>query len=142
MQQDELSTILGGKIMIKISKGNPLVKTTNFLKKSLDIKRTIMLRTIRSIGDFGVKSLEEATPKKTGKTSKSWTYEIEETENTISVNFINTNIVNGVNVAVILQYGHGTKNGGYVAGRDYINPALKPIFDKMADDMWKAVMSL
>ena len=142
MQQDELSTILGGKIMIKISKGNPLVKTTNFLKKSLDIKRNLMIRTIRAIGDVGVKSLEEATPKKTGKTSKSWTYEIEETENTISVNFNNTNVVNGVNIAVILQYGHGTKNGGYVAGRDYINPALKPIFDKMADDMWKAVMSL
>jgi len=128
--------------MIKISKGNPLVKTTNFLKKSLDIKRNLMIRTIRAIGDVGVKSLEEATPKKTGKTSKSWTYEIEETENTISVNFNNTNVVNGVNIAVILQYGHGTKNGGYVAGRDYINPALKPIFDKMADDMWKAVMSL
>jgi len=128
--------------MIKISKGDPFIKTNDFLKKSLDVKRRVMLKTIRSIGDVGVKALQENTPKKSGKTASSWSYEINETKDTISVSFNNNNVVDGVNVAVILQYGHGTKNGGYVKGRDYINPALRPIFDKMSDDMWKAVMTL
>lgn len=87
----------------------------------------------------GVNALSAATPKDTGKTASSWKYKITKNGNTLSIIWSNTNVDNGVNVAVILQYGHGTKNGGYVQGIDYINPALKPIFDKLAEAAWKEV---
>lgn len=128
--------------MISISKGDPFVKTTDFLKNAINVRHRVLIRSIRAIGDAGVRALAEATPKDSGKTASSWSYKINETKDTISVSFENSNVVNGVNVAVIIQYGHGTKNGGYVPARDYINPALRPLFDKMADDMWKAVMAL
>lgn len=88
-------------------------------------------------GQDGVTALIAATPKDTGKTADSWTYEINKEKDSFSVVWKNQNIVDGVNIAIILQYGHGTKNGGYVQGVDYINPALKPIFEKLADAAWK-----
>lgn len=90
----------------------------------------------------GVAALESATPRRTGLTASSWSYEIEESNGQLVVSWNNSNVNNGVNIAVILQYGHGTKNGGYVVGTDYINPALRSIFDEMTDSMWKAVVSL
>lgn len=96
---------------------------------------------IERIAKEGVKALEAATPVDTGLTAASWIYEIEQSEKKTVIYFSNLNVNNGVNVAVILQYGHGTRNGGFVQGRDYINPAIKPIFDKMEEDMWKVVVS-
>lgn len=90
----------------------------------------------------GVAALAAATPKKTGKTASSWFYEIKQGNGTLSVVWKNSNIHNGVNIAIIIQYGHGTRNGGYVRGVDYVNPALRPIFDKLAEAAWKEVISV
>lgn len=112
-----------------------------YLKKSLGKNYRSVLE---KYGQLGVQSLAAATPVDTGRTASSWTYDIIENESkgTMSIEFRNTNINKGVNIALILQYGHATRNGGYVAGRDYINPALQPIFDKLAEDAWKEVTAL
>lgn len=114
-------------------------KTEKLLKKTLG-------RNYRSVldkyGREGVAALSAATPVDTGNTAASWSYEIIQNEGSLSVIWNNSNVNRGVNIAVILQYGHGTRNGGYVAGRDYINPALQPIFDRMADAAWKEVTSI
>lgn len=117
-------------------------KTKNFLDKAKDINSIARRMQIRSLAEEGVKLLSQNTPVDTGKTASSWGYEIENQNGKIVVYWTNSNVINGVNIAIILQYGHGTRNGGYVQGRDYINPALQPIFDKLADDMWRAVVSL
>lgn len=90
-------------------------------------------------GDLGVQALEQATPKRTGLTASSWYYEIVENDNGISIQWKNRNVQNGVNVAVLLQYGHGTGTGGYVEGIDYINPAMRPIFETIAEKAWEAI---
>ena len=99
-------------------------------------------KVLEQYGREGVAALSAATPRKTGKTASSWEYEITEKNGQLSVIWKNKNINNGVNIAIILQYGHGTRNGGYVQGIDYINPALRPIFEKMADAAWKEVSAL
>ena len=91
-------------------------------------------------GRRGVEILAEGTPKRTGATAASWTYEVLSENGKTKLVFYNTNVNKGVNIAVILQYGHGTGTGGYVVGRDYINPALQPIFDNIADAAWKEVV--
>ena len=91
-------------------------------------------------GKAGVEALRAATPIDTGLTSKSWTYDIYKTRSGYAINWRNTNINNGVNIAIILQYGHGTKSGGYVQGVDYINPALRPILEELAEKASKEVM--
>ena len=96
---------------------------------------------LASYGERGVKALAAATPKDTGKTADSWTYSIEEGKGTVSIVWSNTNVNKGLNIAVLLQYGHGTRNGGYVQGRDYINPALQPLFDEIANKAWEEVVS-
>lgn len=93
-------------------------------------------------GRAGVSALASATPKDSGVTSGSWNYEISYNRKETMIAFTNSNIQNGVNIAVILQYGHGTRHGGYVAGRDYINPAIQPVFDKIADDAWREITDL
>lgn len=93
-------------------------------------------------GKMGVRALEDATPIDTGITAASWGYEIEEKPGSCTIYFVNRNLAptnEHVNIALILQYGHGTRNGGYVMGRDYINPAIQPIFDQMAEDAWSEV---
>ncbi len=90
-------------------------------------------------GQAGVAALASATPVNTGVTASSWYYEIRNQNGTYSIDFCNSNINDGVPIAVILQYGHGTGNGGWVEGIDYINPALKPIFEKIADEAWREV---
>lgn len=90
-------------------------------------------------GREGVEALSAATPKDTGETANAWSYRITENPNGAVISFYNSNVENGVSVAILLQYGHGTRNGGWVEGRDYINPALRPIFDKIAKDAWEGL---
>ena len=114
-------------------------KTTNFLK---NLKTRQYLKLLEAYGERGVAALSSATPVDTGKTANSWYYKIEQTDKTISLLFCNSNVNNGVPIAIILQTGHGTRNGGWVQGRDYINPAIQPIFDEIANNMWKEVTKL
>lgn len=101
---------------------------------------------MKNIGEEGVKALKEATPKDTGLTSESWYYEVKQIQNggtnIIRLSFMNSNRKDGVPIALVIQYGHGTRGGGYVEGIDYINPALKPIFEKLANNAWKELKSL
>ena len=90
-------------------------------------------------GREGVAALSSATPVDTGLTANSWHYKIEQRSGSVSIVFYNSNIQNGVPIAIILQYGHGTRNGGWVQGRDYINPAIQPVFDKITEDAWREV---
>lgn len=116
-------------------KGN-FDKTEKFLKKSFGKDyRSVLER----FGQRGVTALSAATPIESGQTANSWSYDIIQNDDTISIVWNNDHIVKGVNIAVILQYGHGTRNGGWVQGRDYINPALRPIFDELAEAAWREV---
>lgn len=116
-------------------KGN-FNKTERFLKRNehLDF-RDILDQYCKA----GVQALSDNTPVDSGLTSQSWSYNIEKTHSKIIISFNNTNVHKGVPIAIILQYGHGTGTGGWVEGRDYINPAIQPIFDKIADLAWKEV---
>lgn len=111
-------------------------KTEKFLKKSFGKDYRSVLE---KYAQKGVEALSSATPVDSGTTAASWGYEIVQNENQLSIHWTNSNIQKGVNIAILIQYGHGTRNGGYVAGRDYINPALRVIFDEMADAVWKEV---
>lgn len=111
-------------------------KTTGFLERAKNIVR---LGNLDRYGREGVAALASATPVDTGLTASSWKYEIVRTRGSVSINFLNTNIQNGVPIALILQYGHGTRNGGWVEGRDYINPTIRPIFDRLAKELWEEV---
>ena len=97
------------------------------------------LNVLDEFGRQGVQALRNATPVDSGKTAESWNYEIRQTEGKTELVWTNSNINDGVPIAVILQYGHGTGTGGYVQGRDYINPEMRPIFDKIAEKAWKVV---
>lgn len=123
--------------MITIKQRGDFKKTDNFLAKIL--KRDYV-SILKKYGQEGVNALSKATPYDTGLTANSWYYEIEDTNNGLRIYWKNSNVNKGVNVAVILQYGHGTGTGGYVEGVDYINPALKPVFQKIADGAWDEVM--
>lgn len=120
-------------------KGN-YTKFEKFLVKNLHIK-ALVKKILAKYGDRGVELLKEATPKDTGKTSESWSYDIEQdADGNWQIVWKNSNIVDGwANVAILLQYGHATKNGGFVKGIDYINPAIKKVFHEMADEAWKEV---
>lgn len=124
--------------MIVFSQKGNFKKTEKFLKKA---SKADYFRQIEKYAREGVKALSAATPVNTGKTAESWDYEIRKTKDSINIYFTNSNINNGVPIAIILQYGHGTNNGGYVQGIDYINPAVRPIFEKLAEETWKEVMS-
>lgn len=119
-------------------KGN-FEKSLKYLGK---IKDGVKPRDLDRYGREGVAALVSATPTRTGKTANSWHYEIVQGKGTVSITFNNSNIQNGVPIAIILQYGHGTGTGGWVEGRDYINPAIRPIFDKLAENAWKEVTKL
>lgn len=99
------------------------------------------LNILDQAGQRGVQALSSSTPNDSGITANSWKYSVEKGGGTTSIVWSNTNINEGVNIAIILQYGHGTGTGGYVRGRDYINPAIQPIFDSIAEDVWKEVTS-
>lgn len=121
-------------IIIK-QKGN-FDKTEKFLKKAT---RANYLRILNEYGRRGVAALSSATPIDTGLTASSWSYEIKTLRNSFVINWKNSHIVDGVPIAIIIQYGHATRNGGYVEGRDYINPAMKPLFDELAKELWREV---
>ena len=123
---------------ISFSSKGDFSKTIKFLNKVKNVKINNILS---KYGEIGVNALSQATPKDSGVTARSWNYKIEVNNDNASIVWYNTNVVKGVNIAVILQYGHGTRNGGWVEGRDYINPAMKPIFDKIADQIWKEVIN-
>jgi urease accessory protein UreF len=114
------------------------VNTEAFLNK---MSKQDIFQQLDAYARQGVSALSSATPVDSGLTAASWGYEIEKTKSTYSIIWTNTHTHNGVPVAILLQYGHGTGTGGYVQGKDYINPAIKPIFDKIADNVWKAVTS-
>ena len=122
--------------MISFRQQGDFSKLTRYLEKA---KNAVKIGDLDKYGREGVAALSSATPIDTGLTASSWKYEIEHRNGSVTISFLNTNIQNGVPIAIILQYGHGTKNGGWVQGRDYINPAIQPIFDKIADNAWKEV---
>ena len=109
-------------------------KLTRFLEKA---KEAVRLGDLDKYGREGVAALASATPVDTGLTANSWYYKIEHKDGTATISFFNSNVQNGVPIAIILQYGHGTGTGGWVEGRDYINPAIQPVFDKIAKSAWK-----
>ena len=100
------------------------------------------LDILHKYGKEGVSALSSATPIDSGQTANSWEYRIERKQNTTSLYWINTNVVNNVPIAIILQYGHVTGTGGFVQGVDYINPAMKPVFDRLSNDLWKEIKAL
>lgn len=122
--------------MITITSKGDYSKLTRHLNR---LKEIALMDVLNKYGKEGVAALSAATPVETGRTANSWTYEVECGKSASSITFNNTNINKGVSIAIILQYGHGTRNGGYVQGRDYINPAIQPIFDKMVDAVWREV---
>lgn len=114
-------------------------KAEKYLK---DLKALARVSLLQKYGNLGVSALMQATPKDSGLTAASWFFTVEDDGDTSSINFCNSHINQGVPIAIILQYGHGTGTGGYVQGRDYINPAMQPVFDKIVNDLWKEVTSL
>ena len=122
--------------MISFRQKGDFSKLTSFLERT---KETVYLGDLNKYGRQGVAALASATPVDTGKTASSWSYKIENNNGSVSISFENSNIQDGVPIAIILQYGHGTRNGGWVEGRDYINPAIQPIFDQIVNEAWKEV---
>lgn len=122
--------------VIKITHKGNFNNLEKFLNK---VQGAGYLNILDRYGQEGVAALSSATPVDSGKTAASWTYEIERDSEHTTISWSNTNVNNGVNIALILQYGHGTGTGGYVQGRDFINPAIQPIFDRMAEEAWKEV---
>ena len=125
--------------MISFRQKGDFSKLTSFLERA---KETVHLGDLNKYGRQGVAALASATPIDSGETAESWYYEIENTKESATITFYNSNVQNGVPIAIILQYGHGTRNGGWVEGRDYINPAIQPIFDQIVDDAWREVNKL
>lgn len=124
--------------MVIVKQKGDFSKTEKFLNS---ISKKQYYRNLQKYAEQGVAALASATPIDSGTTANSWDYEIRQTKNSVSIYWTNSNINKGVPIAVIIQYGHGTRNGGYVQGRDYINPAMRPIFDKIAENVWKEVTS-
>lgn len=124
--------------MIKIGSKGSFQNTDRFLKR---MSRREIFRSLEGYAQEGVNALASATPVDSGIAANSWSYEITSSRGSYTISWLNTNIENGFPVAIMLQYGHGTGTGGYVQGRDYINPAIRPIFDKIAESVWKEVTS-
>ena len=125
--------------MISFRQKGDFSKLTNFLEKA---KEAVKLGNLDKYGREGVAALASATPIDSGLTANSWYYKITNKNGSASITFYNSNIQNGCPIAIILQYGHGTNNGGWVEGRDYINPAIQPIFDEIAENAWREVTKL
>ncbi len=122
--------------MIKVKHKGNFDKLENFFRRSKEMRTMDILA---QCGKEGVAALSSATPVDSGKTAASWSYEVVKENGRYRINWLNSNINKGVNIAIIIQYGHATGNGGYVEATDYINPAMKTVFDKMAEDLWKEV---
>ena len=122
--------------MIKFRQKGDFSKLTKYLER---VKEASKIGILDKYGRAGVAALSSATPVESGLTASSWYYTIENQNGSATISFCNSNINEGVPIAIILQYGHGTGTGGWVQGRDYINPVIQPIFDKLANDAWKEV---
>lgn len=125
--------------MIRFRQKGDFSKLTRFLERA---KEAVKIGDLDKYGREGVAALSSMTPIDSGETANSWYYKIENQNGRARILFCNSNINDGVPIAIILQYGHGTRNGGWVEGRDYINPAIQPIFDKIADNAWREVIKL
>lgn len=125
--------------MITFRQKGDFSKLNHYFEK---LKEGIKIGDLDKYGRAGVEALSNATPKDTGQTASSWYYEIKRSNGSVSIQFKNSIVHEGVPIAVILQYGHGTGTGGWVEGRDYINPAIQPIFDAIANNAWKEVTSV
>ena len=125
--------------MIHFRQKGDCSKLTRYFER---VKKAVKLSDLDKYGREGVAALASATPIDSGKTANSWYYEIENKNGVIKISFLNSNINKGVPIAIVLQYGHGTRNGGWVEGRDYINPAIQPIFNAIAENAWKEVTSI
>lgn len=121
---------------IRFTNKGDFSKTERYFKSLTDSTKMI---DFDRFGKEGVAALSSMTPTDTGKTAKSWYYEITKKKGFVRISFNNSNIQNGVPIAIILQYGHGTKNGGWVEGKDYINPSIQPIFDEITNNAWREV---
>lgn len=122
--------------MISFRQKGDFSKLTRFLERA---KEAVHLGDLDKYGREGVAALASATPVDSGKTATSWYYEIENKKGQVSIRFSNSNIQNGVPIAIIIQYGHATGTGGWVEGRDYINPSIRPIFDEILNKTWREV---
>lgn len=122
--------------MIRATSSGNFARTLGFLET---VKPQKLFANLERFGQRGVDALSSATPSETGETANSWGYKILRTKGRYSLIWYNTHVDDGVNVAIIIQYGHGTGTGGYVQGRDYINPAMRPIFDQILEDVWRQV---
>ena len=122
--------------MISFRQKGDFSKLTHFLERA---KESVRIGDLDKYGREGVAALSSATPIDSGETANSWSYEITNKNGSATITFKNSNIQNGVPIAIILQYGHGTRNGGWVQGRDYINPAIQPIFDEIVNNAWREV---
>lgn len=122
--------------MIQLKCVGDYSRTSNYLKK---IRQKKFDKYIYDCAEEGLTALKSATPVDTGLTAESWYYTIDKSNNKVAISFNNSNRNNGVMIAIILQYGHGTRNGGWVEGRDYINPAIQPVFDKIVNKIWGEV---
>lgn len=125
--------------MIKVKNRGSFMNVERFLQRAKDLR---VMEKLERVGQLGVEALAEATPKDTGKTAASWSYEILKEDGRYKIVWNNSNVYRGINIALILQTGHATKNGGWVEGIDYVNPALKGLFDNMAEDLWREVISI
>lgn len=122
--------------MVTLTSTGDFSKLTGFFNRCLEIAN---LGILDKYGRLGVQALAAATPVDSGRTAQSWEYKITHTDTGVNLEFWNYNINDGVPIALILQYGHGTGTGGWVEGRDYINPALRPVFDSILNDVWKEI---
>lgn len=122
--------------MITFRQKGDFSKLTRYLER---VKEAVKLGNLDKYGREGVAALASATPIESGKTASSWYYEIENSNGSATISFYNSNVNKGVPIAIILQYGHGTGTGGWVRGRDYINPAIQPVFDRIAEEAWREV---
>lgn len=122
--------------MVEFKQKGDFAKLNRYLERMREVAK---IGDLDKYGKEGVAALSAATPIDTGKTANSWSYKINRQNGSVSIDFYNSNFSNGVPIAIVLQYGHATNNGGWVQGRDYINPAIQPIFDKIAKNAWKEV---
>lgn len=125
--------------MIRFEKKGDFKNTESFLRRARKLNLAVILD---KYGRVGVEALRASTPIDSGITSSSWGYSIETNSKTSRIVWTNSHVVSGVNIAIILQYGHATGTGGYVQGRDFINPAIQPIMDRIAEDVWREVLNL
>jgi hypothetical protein len=122
--------------MISYQTSGSFKNTQDFLKK---LASGDLFSNLDKYGKMGVYALAKHTPRDTGLTANSWGYKVIKSKTKPGIEWYNTNVKTGVSVAILIQYGHGTKNGGYVSGVDYINPAIRPIFDEIVADIWRQV---